>query len=49
MLEDRWLMKKRTTGVIVLSNGDVTKGDSVAMAVSETVTNLLLQLFDCFE
>jgi hypothetical protein len=34
--------EKRTLGVIILSDGDITKFD-------ETIENLMTQLFDCFE
>jgi len=41
--------EKRSLGVIILSNGDITKNDSSSIKVYETTTNLLTQLFDCFE
>ena len=41
--------EKRNLGVIVLTNGDTTRGDSQALIVAETIFELLNQLFDCFE
>jgi hypothetical protein len=41
--------EKRSLGVILLSNGDITKDDNSSIKVYETLTNLLTQLFDCFE
>jgi CubicO group peptidase (beta-lactamase class C family) len=41
--------EKRTLGVIILSNGDISKDDDQAKKVYETIINIMLQLFDCFE
>ncbi|CAF3339260.1 unnamed protein product [Rotaria socialis] len=41
--------EKRSLGVILLSNGDITWGDSLAKQVSSTLTDIMGQLFDCFE
>ena len=41
--------EKRTLGVIILSNGDISKEDDQAKKVYETITNIMLKLFDCFE
>jgi hypothetical protein len=41
--------ENRTLGVIILSNGDITKGDDLATKVYETIADLMTQLFDCFE
>jgi hypothetical protein len=41
--------EKRNLGVIVLTNGDVTRGDSQGHEVALTIYELMNQLFDCFE
>ena len=41
--------EERSLGVIVLSNGDITKNDSSSIIVYETLTRLMTDLFDCFE
>lgn len=41
--------EERTLGVILLSSGDITWGDLAAQHVSETLVELMRQLFDCFE
>jgi CubicO group peptidase (beta-lactamase class C family) len=41
--------EKRTLGVIILSNGDISKDDDQAKQVYETIINIMLQLFHCFE
>lgn len=41
--------EKRNLGVIVLTNGDITRADQQAIDVGETITKLMNQLFDCFE
>ena len=41
--------EQRNLGVILLSNGDVTKTDQSSITVYETLTNLMSSLFDCFE
>ncbi|CAF4621138.1 unnamed protein product [Rotaria magnacalcarata] len=39
----------RTLGVVILSNGDVTKSDESAKNVEATIMSLMIKLFDCFE
>ena len=41
--------EERSFGVILLSNGDVTKTDQSSVQVYETLTNLMTDLFQCFE
>jgi hypothetical protein len=41
--------EKRTLGVILLSNGDITWGDDLAKQVSSTLADIMEQLLDCFE
>jgi hypothetical protein len=41
--------EKRSLGVIILSNGDITKNDNSSTKVYETLTNLMTHLFDCFQ
>ena len=41
--------EERTLGVLLLSSGDITWGDRLAQDVSETLVELMGQLFDCFE
>ncbi|CAF2878320.1 unnamed protein product [Rotaria sp. Silwood2] len=41
--------EKRSLGVILLSNGDITWGDDLAKQVSSTLIDIMGQLFDCFE
>ncbi|UJR14496.1 hypothetical protein I4U23_001492 [Adineta vaga] len=41
--------EKRTLGVIILSNGDITKNDDQAKRVYETIINIMSKLFDYFE
>jgi hypothetical protein len=41
--------EKRTLGVIILSNGDITKDDDLARNIYETTIDLMVQLFNCFE
>ncbi|CAF4156067.1 unnamed protein product, partial [Rotaria sordida] len=39
--------EKRSLGIILLSNGDITWGDDLAKQVSLTLINIMGQLFDC--
>ncbi|CAF4030117.1 unnamed protein product [Rotaria magnacalcarata] len=41
--------EKRSLGIILLSNGDITWSDSLAKQASSTLTDITGQLFDCFE
>ncbi|CAF0889726.1 unnamed protein product [Adineta steineri] len=41
--------EKRTLGVIILSNGDISKNDDQSTKVYETIVNIMSQLFDYFE
>ncbi|CAF3195360.1 unnamed protein product [Rotaria sp. Silwood2] len=41
--------EKRTLGVIILSNGDIAKLDDLAKTISQTIINLMITLFNCFE
>ncbi len=41
--------EKRKVGVIVLTNGDVTRQDAQAHQVQAMRINLMTQLFDCFD
>jgi hypothetical protein len=41
--------EKRDLGVIVLTNGDVTKFDDMAKQVYETTMDIIGHLFDCFD
>lgn len=41
--------EQRTLGVLILSNGDITKSDQPATKLFETIVDLMLQLFSCFE
>ena len=41
--------EQRTLAVILLSSGDITWGDLSAQHVSETLAELMGQLFDCFK
>ncbi|CAF3165294.1 unnamed protein product [Rotaria sp. Silwood2] len=41
--------EKRTLGVIILSNGDISRWDDLAKTIFETITNLMITLFNCFE
>ncbi|UJR17838.1 hypothetical protein I4U23_004737 [Adineta vaga] len=41
--------EKRNLGVIILTNGDITRNDMQASKVKETIVQLMTELFDCFE
>ncbi|UJR10029.1 hypothetical protein I4U23_014252 [Adineta vaga] len=41
--------EKRDLGVIILTNGDLTRADHEAAQVKETIHTLLTQMFDCYE
>lgn len=41
--------ENRTIGVIILSTGDITNGDTQATDVYKTVMGLMSQLFDCYK
>ena len=41
--------EQRNIGLIVLTNGDVTRGDAQAIQVRNTIGELTNELFDCFE
>ncbi|CAF2994312.1 unnamed protein product [Rotaria sp. Silwood2] len=41
--------ENRTIGVILLTNGDITRGDADAMRVYQASTSIMTQLFDCFD
>lgn len=41
--------EKRNLGVVILMNGDVTRGDAQSRDVGNAMYELTNQLFDCFE
>lgn len=41
--------EQRNIGLIILTNGDVTRRDTQAMQVLDTIGELTNELFDCFE
>lgn len=41
--------ENRSLGVIVLTNGDTTRGDLQSMVVQFAISELASELFDCFE
>lgn len=41
--------EKRNLGIILLTNGDLTREDSQMLDLVQTIYHLINQLFDCFE
>lgn len=41
--------ENQSLGIVILSNGDITKDDTVSKQVYQTTVDLLTNLFDCFE
>ncbi|CAF0910744.1 unnamed protein product [Adineta ricciae] len=41
--------EKRDLGVVILTNGDVTRSDSEAMQLRQTIRKLTTQMLDCYE
>ena len=41
--------EQRNLGVIILTNGDIVRGDNQAKQVQQTINNITIELFNCFD